>query len=41
MLITIAIWKEHTFWSDGYFVSSVGDVTDAAIQKYIEEQGQD
>lgn len=32
-------WKEHTFWSDGYFVASIGDANEQTIQKYIEEQG--
>lgn len=32
-------WKEHTFWSDGYFVCSTGDASIETIKKYIEEQG--
>lgn len=32
-------WKEHTFWSDGYFVCSTGDACLETIKKYIEEQG--
>lgn len=32
-------WKEHTFWSDGYFSCSIGNVSQATIQKYIEAQG--
>lgn len=32
-------WKEHTFWSDGYFVCSTGDASMETIKKYIEEQG--
>lgn len=31
--------KEHTFWSDGYFVTSIGNANEKTIQKYIEEQG--
>ena len=31
-------WKEKTFWSDGYFACSIGEVTSATIQKYIESQ---
>ncbi len=34
-------WKEHTFWSDGYFVSTIGDVSQETLKKYIEEQGKD
>jgi len=32
-------WKENTFWSDGYFACSIGQVSKEAIQKYIKEQG--
>ena len=48
---TTAIWKKHgdflrhnfykeyTFWTDGYFVSSIGNVSQETIKKYIENQG--
>ena len=32
-------YKEHTFWIDGYFVSSIGNVSQETIKKYIENQG--
>ena len=32
-------WKEHTFWSDGYFVCSIGNISEKTIRKYIDEQG--
>jgi putative transposase len=32
-------WKEKTFWSDGYFVSSIGEANPDTIRKYIENQG--
>lgn len=32
-------WLEKTFWSDGYFVCSVGDASTETIRKYIQEQG--
>ena len=32
-------YKENTFGTDGYFVSSVGDVGQETIKKYIENQG--
>lgn len=32
-------WKEHTFWSDGYFVASIGNANEKTIQRYIAEQG--
>ena len=31
--------KEHTFWTDGYFVCSVGNVSEEMLRKYIENQG--
>ena len=33
-------YKEHTFWSDGYFVYSIGEgASYETIQKYISTQG--
>lgn len=32
-------WKERTFWSDGYFAASVGQVSQSTIEHYIETQG--
>ena len=32
-------WKENIFWSDDYFACSIGEVSSATIQKYIESQG--
>lgn len=32
-------WKERTLWSDGYFAATVGDVSKATIERYIENQG--
>ena len=32
-------WKKKIFWSDGYFACSIGKVSSATIQKYIESQG--
>ena len=32
-------WRERTFWTDGYFVSSVGNVSQETIKHYIENQG--
>ncbi len=28
-------WKEHTFWMDGYFVWSVGNVSEEMLRIYI------
>ena len=32
-------WKEKTFWSDGYFVCSVGEASPETIRNYIANQG--
>ena len=32
-------WKHRIFWSDGYFACSIGEVSSATVQKYIESQG--
>ena len=31
-------WKKKIFWSDGYFVCSIGEVSSTTIQKFIESQ---
>lgn len=32
-------WKEKTFWSDGYFSCSIGNVSKETIEKYMQNQG--
>ncbi|MFL8712818.1 IS200/IS605 family transposase [Clostridioides sp. GD02377] len=32
-------WKEKTFWSDGYFACSIGNVSKETIERYIQNQG--
>lgn len=32
-------WKERTFWSDGYFVCSIGEASPDTIREYILSQG--
>ena len=32
-------WKERTFWTDGYFVSTIGEVSEETIRRYIQNQG--
>lgn len=32
-------WKEHTLWSDGYFVCSIGNISKETAQAYIRNQG--
>lgn len=38
-LLSMQYWKEHTFWSDGYFAASTGDASTVIIEKYIAGQG--
>lgn len=37
--LRLFFWKEHTFWSDGYFCCSIGNASSDTIEKYIQEQG--
>ena len=32
-------WKERTFWTDGYFACSIGNVSEEMLKEYIENQG--
>jgi putative transposase len=32
-------WKERTFWTDGYFVSTTGQASEETIRQYIATQG--
>lgn len=32
-------YREYTFWTDGYFVSSIGNVSQETAREYIENQG--
>lgn len=32
-------WKEHTFWSDGYFLATIGNVSQETLKHYIINQG--
>ena len=32
-------WAENTFFTDGYFVSTIGEVSSKTLKKYIENQG--
>ena len=38
-ILTISFWEEKTFWSDGYFVCSIGEASPETVRKYIENQG--
>lgn len=37
--LTKQFWKEKTFWSDGYFACSIGNVSKEVIENYIQSQG--
>ena len=37
--LRLDFWKDRVFWSPSYFACSVGQITQEAIRKYIEEQG--
>lgn len=32
-------WKKHHLWTRGYFISSIGDVSEQTLKEYIENQG--
>ena len=32
-------WEENTFWTDGYFVSTIGEVSIKTLKHYIQNQG--
>ena len=32
-------WKKKKLWTNGYFCSTVGEISEETIQKYIENQG--
>ena len=38
-LLSKQYWKKKIFWADGYFSCSIGEISSATIQKYIENQG--
>ena len=35
LVLSRQYWKEKTFWSDGYFACSIGEVSSATIQKIL------
>lgn len=32
-------WVENTFWTDGYFCSTIGEVSSETLKYYIRNQG--
>lgn len=39
LILKKQFWKEKTFWSDGYFACSIGNISKETIEKYIQTQG--
>jgi putative transposase len=39
MVLLKNFWKELTFWSDGYFVCSIGEARSETVRQYILSQG--
>ena len=37
--LSFEICQKHTFWTDGYFACSVGNVSEEMLKNYIENQG--
>ncbi|HEX5553656.1 MAG TPA: IS200/IS605 family transposase, partial [Chitinophagaceae bacterium] len=38
-ILSANFWKENTFWSDGYFVCSIGEASPETVRHYILSQG--
>ena len=34
-------YGQRTFWARGYYVETIGNITDEAVQKYIKEQAEE
>ena len=32
-------WRDKTFWTNGYFACSIGNVSENTLRKYIQNQG--
>ena len=39
LLLQTQYWKRKTLWSDGYFACSIGEASQATIERYIRQQG--
>ena len=39
VLLRKHFWKEHTFWSDGYFISSIGNASEDTIRHISQWNG--
>jgi len=38
-ILKLHFWKEKTFWSDGYFISTCEEMSLETIENYIQNQG--
>ena len=34
-------WGDRYFWARGYYVETIGNITEEAVQKYIKEQAEE
>ena len=39
ILLRNEFWKERTFWTDGYFITTIDNVSEKMLKSYIENQG--
>lgn len=37
--LSTQFWNERTFWSDSYYVASIGNVSEGVILEYVRSQG--
>ena len=37
--LKVHFWKENTFFTDGYFCSTIGEVSSKTLKHYIQNQG--
>ena len=43
-LVSLSKWESKwnkAFWARGYYVETIGNITDEAVQKYIKEQAEE
>lgn len=37
--LSLHFWKEKTFFTDGYFICSIGNISEQTLKQYIDNQG--
>ena len=37
--LSTQFWNERTFWSDSYYVASIGNVSEGVVLEYVRSQG--